>query len=310
MAPALAQFSYRYDPRLVEEAVFVAVQHRPEEQVFHAERDRLYTMSDPEARDAAFHRYHAAWFTRLGLDAPVVQAFAEQPLIAQETRGCVLGRAATRRDEGAELFVSSPEPGLSARDRRSVGLLLRPEAFLDGDRLLRFLRHELCHIVDMLSAAFAYDPRLPPWEGSPVYDHLVRDRYRLLWDTTIEGRLVRRGWAPATVRDAWLQRFRCAFPMLGDTADEIFARFFDHEGHTHAEFVAFARNPSAWLSARVQGPHPGGRCPLCRFPTYAFAANPHALPSAVLGRISHDFPAWRPEQGLCLQCADLYRTRA
>jgi len=305
MEERVAPFPLRYDPRLVEEAIFLAVRGCPEERVFHTGRDRLYDLADPEARDRAFQEYHASWFTRLGLGVQIERAFAEQPSIIQATRGCVVGPAPTRQAEGAELFVSPPEEGLSVRARCSVGLLLRPEALRDPDTLRAFLRHELLHVADMLNPEFGYEPALPQAEGGPVYDRLLRDRYRTLWNATIDGRLVRRGWASPFVRERCLRDFAKTFPMLGVQTAEEFARFFEAEPHTHAELVAFACHPA-------EGPFTlshGGRCPLCRFPTYVFAPEPERLPAEVVARIAQDFPAWRPAHGLCSQCADLYRTR-
>ncbi|MBI3303738.1 MAG: hypothetical protein HYZ72_16865, partial [Deltaproteobacteria bacterium] len=303
MAKPLAPFSLRYDPRLIKEAIFLAVRGHPEERALHAEGDRLYALADAEARDRAFQQHDASWFVRLGLGAPIEQAFAEQPSIAPAVRGCMVGRALSRKDEGAELFVSPSDEGCSERDRRSVGLLLRPESLLNLDALLSFLRHELFHIADMLDPDFAYEPTLPQSEGGPVYDRLLRDRYRALWDATIDGRLVRRGWASASVREPCLRDFAKAFPML-HTAEK-FVRFFDTEPHTHLELVAFACDPDEHQVHRGQS----GRCPLCRFPTSAFEPNPERLPAAVIARITHDFPAWYPSRGLCPQCADLYRAQ-
>lgn len=305
MAEPLAPFSLRYAPRLIEEALFLAMRGRPEERALHAESDRLYDLADAEVRDRAFQHHHASWFVRLGLGAPIEQAFAEQPSIAPAVRGGMVGRALSRKDEGAELFVSPSNEGCSERDRRSVGLLLRPESFLNPDALLSFLRHELFHIADMLDPDFAYEPTLPQSEGGPVYDRLLRDRYRALWDATLEGRLVRRGWASASVRERCLRDFAKAFPMLGVHTAEKFARFFDTESHTHHEFVAFAGNPDE----DPFKPGHGSRCPLCRFPTYAFEPNPERLPAAVIARITRDFPTWHPSHGLCPQCADLYRAQ-
>jgi hypothetical protein len=188
-------------------------------------------------------------------------------------------------------------------------LLLRPESFLDPDALLGFLRHELFHIIDMLNPDFAYEPTLPQSEGGPVYDRLLRDRYRVLWDTTINGRLLRRGWISSSVRERCLRDFVKVFPMLGactvEAFAEAFARFFDTDRHTHTELVAFACNPDGVSDT----PSHGGRCPLCRFPTYAFESEPERMSAAVTARIHRDFPAWQPSQGLCPQCADLYRAQ-
>lgn len=300
-----APFSLRYDPHLVEEAIFLVVKDRPQERIFHRGRDQLYRIADAEARDRAFQEYHSSWFTRLGLHLPLEQAFAEQPAVAQAVRGCVVGYAPTRKDEGAELFVTPLAAGLSERERRSVGVLLRPASFLDPDTLLGLLRHELLHIADMLDPDFGYEPAFPQPEGGPHSDRLLRDRYRAVWDATIDGRMVRRGWASPALRERRLRDFARAFPLLGTRTAEEFAHFFDTEPHTHAELLAFARD----LTGSLLRPGQGGCCPLCRFPTYAFEPHPERLPAHVVARIAQDFPAWRPAHGLCSQCADLYRAR-
>ena len=215
MAEPDMSFPFRYDPRLVEEAVFLAVQGRPQEHAFHAQRDRVYELSDPEERDPAFQDYHASWFTRLRLGAPIEHAFAEQPCIAQAVREYVVGRAVRKKEEGVELFVSPAEQACSERQRRSVGLLLRPESLLAPDNLLRFVRYEVFHIVDMLNPDFGYEPVLPHSAVGPAHDQLLTARYRLLWDVTITGRLVRRGWVPAAVGERCLHTFATAFPTLG-----------------------------------------------------------------------------------------------
>jgi hypothetical protein len=299
-------FSIRYDPHLVVEAIFLATKDRPNERIFHKGRTRLYDIADPAARDRAFQEYHLSWFVRLRLDAPIKRAFAEQPSIRQAVRGCVIGWTPVRKDEGAELFVGPLAEGLSERERRSVGVLLRSESLLDADSLLGFLRRELLHIADILDPDFAYEPTLPQAEGGPAHDSLLRDRYRALWNATIDGRLVRRGWAPASLRERCLHDFARVFPLVGSRLSETFAHFFDTEPHTHAELVAFACE----LDRHPLRPSQGSRCPLCRFPTYTFASDPERLPAQVIAGIVEDFPAWLPAQGLCLQCADLYRARA
>jgi hypothetical protein len=63
------------------------------------------------------------------------------------------------------------------------------------------------------------------------------------------------------------------------------------------------------LVERIQRLIPGGRCPLCRFPTYAPEPNPEQLAAEVVARIVADFADWQPRHGLCGQCAELYRAR-
>jgi hypothetical protein len=171
------------------------------------------------------------------------------------------------------------------------------------------LRHELFHIADMLDPVFAYEPTLPASEVGPTYDSLLRDRYRTLWDTTINGRMVKRGWLPALTRSQHLCDFAVSFPMLGDGIEKDFARFFDQEPHNHPEFVAFSQNPRLALGSVRVDPQPGSRCALCGFPTYTFQRQPEGLDPLTIAAIVHDFPQWHPSDGLCTQCRDLYQAK-
>ena len=163
--------------------------------------------------------------------------------------------AASAREEGAELFV--------AERRRSVAIRLAPATLLGPERLLELLRHELLHVADMLDPRFAYEPWFPSLDAGPAHRELLKDRYRVLWDAYIDGRLSRVGRAPAGIRAVRLSEFRRAFPMLGERAEAEFERFFSAVSLRHAELMAFAVDPE----------NGRGCCPLCRFPTHAF--EPH-----------------------------------
>jgi hypothetical protein len=191
----------------------------------------------------------------------------------------------------------------------NLRLLIRPATLLRVEPAMEFLRHELFHIADMLDPAFAYEPTLPKTEGGPTYDTLIINRYRVLWDVTIAGRMLRRGWCCAAVREQELNNFAQAFAMLNGQCEEPFQRFFDAAEPRHAELVAFAfapRTAAGNLSNQGVG---GTHCSLCRFPTHAFASEPARLGAEVLAAINEDFPDWTPAKGLCVQCADLYRGR-
>ncbi len=178
---------------------------------------------------------------------------------------------------------------------------LRPESFLEPETLLGLLRREILHVADMLDPGFGYEKRLPASEEGPSYDNILRDRYRAVWATTVDGRLFRQGFRPATVRETRRRDFARAFGPLGARAGEGFESWFDEPHPTHAAIVSYIRDPE---SAR------GGRCPLCRFPTAALDPRPERLSPVAVREIESDRPAWRPDQGLCAQCADLYLARA
>jgi len=298
--------SLRYDPRLIEEAVFLALRDGPETGEFQRQREPVYGVADPAERERSFGELNRSWFVRLGLAKAVEQALQEQPSIGSNVDSCFVLCAAQAKEEGAELFVA-PDEGLAATARRTVRILLRPESLLDSGPLLTFLRHELFHIADMLDPTFAYEPTLPKAEGGPTYDTLITNRYRALWDVTINSRMVGRGWISESVRDEQLTEFLHTFPMLEERSEELFISYFNGEQHPHPELAAFAFDPRAATGALHGASKPGTHCPLCRFPSYVFEPEPDNLGRDVLATISQDFPQWMPALGLCTQCADLYR---
>ncbi|HWP58603.1 MAG TPA: hypothetical protein VNL14_12000 [Candidatus Acidoferrales bacterium] len=296
----------RYHPAFIEEAVFCCARQSREARRYQRERNRLYEIADIDQRDRAFQEFNLSWFKRLELAAPIEKAVGEQPLIGANVKWCAVARAAGRKEEGAELFVS-PETSLSERERRSVAILLRPESLLAPEPLLTFLRHELFHIADMLDPSFGYEPSLPVAQRGPAHDALLKERYRALWDATINGRMVRRGWLDPSARAAELESFRRAFPAFGDETEAIFSRFFDQEPHTHAELLALASEPLSDRGYPASATKNPTRCPLCRFPTLDFESA--GLDEETITEIRRDFPSWDPSRGLCIQCADLYRAR-
>src|SRR3972149_6821930 len=211
-----------WDRALVEDAGLRARAGHPRERGFRRERDRLYEMVDPEAREAAFRELHAAWFERLELGRPVAQALREQPAISPATQGCRSALARSRHEEGAELFVRAGGAGPPEPDRRWVVIRLRPETLCAADAALQLLRHELTHIADMLEPHFGYEPHLPASGVGPAHEGFLRDRYRTLWDAAIDGRLARLPRAPASVRADRPRGFFRAFPMLrGATGGDL-----------------------------------------------------------------------------------------
>jgi hypothetical protein len=329
MNPTLA---VRYDPRLIEEAVFHARRHGYVLKGLDAQRDRIYQVSDPDDRERQFHELHYSWFVRLGLNQTIEEALQEQPIIAAQVSRCFIVCAAESNAQGAELFVAQEEPPENP-GRRTLRVLLTPDSLLSptgkpvgrnpereppakgGDRveglnstsLMTFLRCELFHIADMLDADFTYEPALPKAEGGPTYDTLITNRYRVLWDITIHGRMTRRGWLPESDRPEQLAYFRDAFPMLKDNAEESFKRFFDTDRSTHPELTAFAFDPRNAAGSAGDPCAPGTHCPLCKFPTHSFEPQPERLGDDVLAAIKGDFKNWTPSMGICAQCADLYR---
>ncbi len=318
----------RYDVRLVEEVVMRAVRALPaDERRFHRQREAAYDITDPEDREARFEQVHRQWFVRLDLGQPLVQALADSGELVTRAGECRVASAGSRKDEVADLFDLNSagaaadriqdgddgEDGEDGDERRPhdepklIFVRLCPESFLDPQALLSFLRREFLHLVDILDPRFAYQKRLPSVDAGPSYDHVLRNRYRVVWDTTIDGRLLRGGFANPEVRSVRFREFRATFPMLGGEIGQAFSRWFDGEHPTHERLVAFIRDPASFGDA-PEGRF-AGRCPICRFPTAVLDPHPERLSEEARKELHDDYPSWRLELGVCAQCADLYQAR-
>lgn len=292
-----------FQPSLVEEVVLLLIARYGDEREFRRARDRLYELPE-EQRDQRFADLHLQWFEYLGCAAAVSAAIAELPILAERCGRCLVARALLARDEGADLLLAPEIPGAAGR---TVSIRLRPQAFRDGGHLRTLLRRELLHVADMLDPEFGYQPRLPAGSGGPSQERVLRERYRVLWEVTVAGRLERCGALGPQTRGESERLFRAAFPMLdGEEADEAFHRFYDDDRPSHARIAAFALAPQGPAAVGLRA---GACCPLCRFPTYSAEPSPEKLPDEVVACIVEEFPGWTCGDGLCRQCADLYRAR-
>jgi hypothetical protein len=230
-------------PDLVENAVLAAEPSmtRDERRLFRRERDNLYGIGDVDRREQEFGRLHRRWFTTLGLHEAAERSITESLDGMGIAEGRVI-RAVSSRDEGADL-VDSVVPGATSLSAVLV-VRLRPEALLRADAVRALLSHELMHVRDMLDPAFGYERALPRDTG-PLTETMLRDRYRVVWDATIDGRLTRAGRPGRSCRSERRQEFETTFAMLGTAAGEAFEAWFNHERPTHQDLLAFARAPSA-----------------------------------------------------------------
>ncbi|MDA2933026.1 hypothetical protein MYX82_01645, partial [Acidobacteria bacterium AH-259-D05] len=298
-AASFANFRLEFDPRLMEEAVMLRSAGHPQEAEFRRSRNPIYGMRDAEERDAQFQQFHQRWFVRLDLGGNVMTALREQPLLMRNTRGCHVTYVPLQKAEGADLHGSSP---------RTIVLKLRPASLLEDSFLLGFLRHEFMHLADLLDPSFAYEANLPKSDTGPAHDNLIQERYRVLWDAWIDGRLLGRGWARKEVGQERLAEFKAAFPMLGESSEKIFSTWFEAPFHSHNDLLTFALNPEPAGLEQTPEWSKTGRCPLCLFPSFDLQDG-RDLPSQTLQEIRGDFLHWRPHEGLCRQCKDLYESR-
>ena len=299
----MSRATVELDPALVEEAVLVAIEREGSERRYRyrRERDPIYEIEDLEDRERRFRDLDAQWFAALHLGQPVSSLLRESDAVLSGVSKCLVLKAERGKEEGADLYESRSK--VPSDGRPVLVLKLTPRSLLDFARAELFLRRELLHVEDMLDPSFAYVRDLPGIEGGPSHENLLKSRYRVLWDTTVDGRLHARGKLPPEAKALRQREFIETFVALGPEAASCFDKFFRGPRPRHLELVAFAMTPGGRESS-------SGRCPLCGFPTTAFHENPERLEARLVTTIQNEFPRWRPAEGICRQCADLYESRA
>ena len=305
---AADSYKIEYQPQLVEETVLRAIAGHKDERRFRCERDAIYALQDDEAREQAFQTLHQSWFERLALSEPLRQVLAYWPILHECTSRCLVLKAPTKKERGAELFVAPEEAEQGGREVKSVVVQLTPELMLKSDHLLDFLRRELLHVVDMLDPGFGYTPHLPKSKIGPTYDRLLQERYRILWALSIDGRLRQKGFLPLHVKEQQWTTFANTFQGNVHELKSAFNYFFAHAAPKHQELLAFCRSPENWLDGPSAASRAKGMCPLCHFPSYHLM-DAATLSSDIRHKIAMAHPHWHVGQRICPQCADLYELR-
>ena len=301
------EMQLRYDEDFIEAAVFVCANgRRPGVSAlqvarFHRQREKLYLILDPDERSAAFFHLHLAWFREWGLEEMLMRLVEDFPLLCGELDVLAVRKARGKTDEGAELYVGE-------RGVKNAILALRPEAFAGGNGVTDYVRHEFMHLNDMVDPAFGYEPELQLPRLNPAQQRIARERYRLLWDISIDGRLQGAGHKPVATREQHFQAFARAYAFWPvERRDEVFEQLWSSRTPKHWELVSLIADPRGLREARR--PEPGGSCPLCDFPTFQWADS-SALRPELLERIRSEFPLWTVEQGLCGRCLETYEAIA
>jgi len=297
----------RYDEDFIEATVFLCTSGRrqgvPSLQIarFHREREKLYAILDPDERNTAFFKLHFDWFREWGLEKLLTDLLKEFPLLPAKLAVLAVRKTRGKNDDGAELYVN--EAG-----QRSAILALRPESFERDAALRNYVRHEFTHLSDMLDPAFGYAPTLDLPGLNGAQQRLARERYRLLWDITIDGRLAAAGRTPMQAREQHAAAFARGYSFWPeDRQVETFRSLWQQCSPRHTEFLALIADPRGLREAHR--PAPGGSCPLCDFPTFAWA-NAEALRPEIAARVVAEFPDWSAEQGLCGRCLETYQAAA
>jgi hypothetical protein len=293
----------RYDEDFIEAAVFLCTSGRrkgvPSLQIarFHHEREKLYGILDPDERNAAFFKLHLGWFREWGMERPLTDMLKEFPILREQLGLLALRKTTGKNDEGAELYIN--ETG-----HRTGVLALRLERLTDDMALRNYLRHEFTHLHDMLDPEFGYSPELELPDLNTTQKRLACERYRLLWDITIDGRLADAGHTPMATREQHAATFARGYSFWPERKrTETFVSLWQCRAPRHDDFLALIADPRGLRGAHR--PTPGASCPLCDSPTFNWA-DASMVPAEVLRRIAAEFPAWQPEHGLCSRCSEIY----
>jgi len=268
---------------------------------FFTERERLYELSDPDARHEAFCKFNLSWFKKWNFHQRLLAPLEHFPRITSLLQRLAFCKAIRPTDEGAELYVNS------CMEKTAI-ISLQTERFEPNNMLEAFLYHELQHLDDMLNPAFGYKPELPVTIQFRVHQKLIRERYRLLWNISIHGRLCHAGKPSLHSLDSYRMELDRLFSFWpADKRQAVMQKFLSDLTPCHDELLNYARDPAGFKD--VYHPMPGSPCPLCGFPTHDWS-DIGALDSGLVASIKSDFPTWEPSQGLCRQCLEIYRQRS
>ncbi len=300
--PAPAVPALRVDPAFAEAVVWrvltVAGTRTADALAAYRRRSEpVYGLVDPITRDAAFAQLAVDEFERLALAGPLRRAISERPAVADRVRIVLVGDARGRSDEGITW-----EPGGA-----HLGIRVDGDRFGDPGELLAWARHALGHAEDTLDPAFGFTPG---WEeaadGRLAYG--TQARLHRLWDVTVDARLAAAGLlVDGSAPQRHYERLAADLPGVGaDTIDAVFGFLWDGQRPAFVQLLAWAARPIELVAVAAPGdpglPRPD-RCPLCRFPSDDVVAPTEPIAALVAA----DYPAWRPDIGLCGRCTDRYR---
>jgi hypothetical protein len=292
-----------FDDDLVEGVVLLAAGGRvagiPTLQIrrFHLDRERGYAVGDPDARGQVFARVHLDWFREWGFEGWLAAAAEWFPMLRTRLSALGFRLARTRQEEGAELYCDS-----AARWRGLVAL--RPARFEDRGRLRGLLHHELGHLADMLDPGFGYSPEWGSLAGTIAQQRRVQERYRLLWDVSLDGRLTRVGLETVAGEEVRREEFWRGFAFLPDERRrELFDALWRGDLARHERLLALAADPRGLEGTHV--PVPGAPCPLCGFAAFNWT-QAEGLRAAVRQRMRESHPGWTEGESVCERCAEMY----
>ena len=288
-----------FDPTFIEEAVFLLMRTKQGDKLYRDfcnEKEEIYQENiSSDERDNAFKSLYEKYFRALGLEVFFKNICKDSPHLYKPEIQVVVKRVWQRKHEEAELYVQPHQKTVY------LGILVR--RVLDLAFLESFLRHELTRISDMLALDFQYSPHPVLGGKNEIEDNLIRDRFRLLWDTYIDARLRGKGYTTIRSEIEQTREINEKFFFLHPSeCKEIIEKLNDCKDLTQIDLLRRAGDPR---SVKILG-EGGLRCPLCDFTSFNPIEHWDAETLPVVDEIKKDYPYWEPGQGICPQCFDLY----
>ncbi len=309
-----------YDQQLVDDIVYKGLAKQETSgdlalyKEYHEKRDAIYEMEE-ESRPRKFRELDHDFFIRLGCDIYMKELFDEYPDIKEKIESVHIRRATTKQNEGSNVVDEG----------KKVIIRLYPEIFIEGiNEIRRVIRHELMHVSDMMNSKFEYDVN-EEFSPSPMEERIMRDRYRLFWDISVDGRLVSKGLETTATREERKREFDSFFSKIPEESRElIFTKMWDaEEPMAHDTMVELSKDTNNVLAlaagsrsaeelieeTKKLGPLPGTTCTLCGFPSFDWVEEA-AEDEDVVKVLKEDFPDWKPQDGVCSRCAEYYQIKA
>lgn len=227
---------FEYDPQLVEQATFLAARNdTTRECALHETLDPLYAIPDRELRQREFRIAYGRLFHLNGLDRIIPAYTAAFPHINRYLTRCLIREAERARAQIIDLY--NDKTGDTSAQILIIALC--PDFLLNPTRLAPWMYRQLQHVEDMLDSGFAYDRTLPG--VSTAQQNLIRDRYAALWDTYVEGRLIRAGKIDDQGIERLWQSFCRAFTYAGQSPSRLeFDELLNSNDRTHAQLISWA----------------------------------------------------------------------
>lgn len=279
-----------FDPVLVENALTLFLDNNEKEGdfshvlLFRGKLEDVYGLPD-EQREQGFVKLHCDLFAKWGLGKSIRAFVEEQKALFASVEECFISQAQNQHEEGAD-FSST---------KTKIGIKIFLPRFFDGT-MEDFLNHEFMHLSDLLNENFGYDAHSFLGETRATQDR-VTERYKILWDVTIDGRLERKNKKELIGRQKLFFEFRAAFNRLTEKKQEqVFEHLWSMNTPSHAILLDMARTLPGLSSV----------CPLCSFPTVSWA-DAEQLTEKEMYLIAENFQTWKREDGCCGRCAEHYR---